>query len=800
MTAGIDPVLLTGPPRFSPSEAVELARRTFGVVASGAENLGSERDQTFMLLAPIRPGSVGPSTAGPAGVMPAGVMPVGVMPVGVIKVSNPAESTAMLDMEALVAWHIARVDPTLPIALPRRRPGGGDGVQDHRVSIEGRPGTDEVHWVRMYDVMPGRGRSDPLGFDDDALIAWGTTAARLTRATGGFFHPAAARLLPWDVQHAAAVHPMVGLIGNPRWRTAVAGALDRYDEVVAPAWGRLRAQVVHGDLSTDNVLVDERGRVSGIVDFGDMSHSAAVVDLVAALDSVGTGREGDELLRLGRLVIDGYERLTPLDPGERAILGELWAARAAVGVAIAAWRVDQGLEGSAFAERYSPTAVLMIETLASNGWRLDPPRRPHPVGRLVERRRAVLGPGLEPLSYDDPVEVVSASGVWLTDSTGRRLLDMYNNVPCVGHAHPRVTEAIARQGRVLNTNLRYLHGAAVELAERLVGYCPAGLDTVVFVNSGSEANDLAWRMATAVSGQRGGLCTSFAYHGVTEAIAALSPETWPAGHRPAHVERWAPPDPRRGRHLGPDGFVAAIDRLVGRGLGLAAAILDGVLQSDGVLDPPADYVRELVELTHAAGGCWIADEVQGGHGRTGLGMWSFERFGITPDFITLGKPMGNGHPVAALITRRDVAERFGAAQGSFFSTFGGNQVSIAAAAAVLDVLDDEGVIARVHRVGEQLRAASRAATADDDRVGDVRGVGLANGIEIVTDRLSATPDPGLAAAIKNALRRHGVLVGTTGPQGNVLKIRPPLAFRSEHVEPFLDAWGRARADTARSSV
>jgi 4-aminobutyrate aminotransferase-like enzyme len=334
--------------------------------------------------------------------------------------------------------------------------------------------------------------------------------------------------------------------------------------------------------------------------------------------------------------------------------------------------------------------------------------------------------------------------------------------------------------------MRYLHGAAIELAERLVASCPDGLDTVLFVNSGSEANDLAWRMATTFTGNAGGLCTARAYHGISEASAALSPESWLGGRAPAHVETWAPPDTYRGTNPDPSVFAAALDRLRARGLAAAAAILDGVLTSDGFYDPPPDYVAELVRLTHEASGLWIADEVQGGHGRTGEALWSFERFGITPDFVTLGKPMGNGHPIAAVITRREIAERF-AEDTVFFSTFGGNPVSAAAGLAVLDVLDDERVLPRVQAAGETLRTGILEIASRHSAIGDVRGVGLAIGIEIVRDRATKESDPATTTAIKESMREHGVLVGTTGAAGNILKVRPPLAFTTAEVPVFLDA-------------
>ena len=728
--SGIDAVLQVPPPALSAADACDIGRASFGVDAASALSLGSERDQAFLLT----------DAAG--------------SPAAVLKVSNPAEDPAMLDMEALAAFHAVRCDPALNVALPRRAvqaadvpPADGDDVPGRRARWE-RDGS--AHWARAYDVLPGRARLDPVTLSDDAVIAWGETTARLGLALRGFIHPKAIRRLPWDIKHAASVRPMIAAIADRAARIAVTAALDRFDAAVAPRWKLLRTQVIHGDLTTDNVIADGDGLITGIVDFGDMSHTALAADLVSVLDSLVAGRGTAEMFRVARLVIDGYERVMPLEPIERELIGELWAARAAVTVAIGSWRAAAGLEEPAFAGRYTDSSRGVIECLLAAGWdrasamlgsvpctpgAAGAGARPGLVAELGARRDAVFGPAMEPLSYAEPIEMASAEGTWMTGADGRRYLDMYNNVPCVGHGHPRVTAAVAGQWRTLNTNLRYLHASAVELAERLVATCPPGLDTVLFVNSGSEANDLAWRLARHHTGNTGGLCTQFAYHGMTAATADLSPEVLPGALTPPHVQTWAPPDTYRGLHLRAGGFAAALARLAASGHAPAAAILDGVLQSDGIHDLDPAYVRELVRQTHAAGGLWIADEVQGGHGRTGEAMWSFQRFGIVPDFVTLGKPMGNGQPVGAVITRRELAERF-ARDTVFFSTFGGNQVSVAAAHAVLDVLADERVLPRTVQAGLALREAVRAATRGHPRVGDVRGVGLANAIEIVTDRES----------------------------------------------------------------
>lgn len=774
-----DPSMRAQPPSFTSAQALAIAEKCFDVIAADAISLGSERDQAFLLL-----DGIGHRLT-------------------VMKVSNAAEDPAVLDMEQLVVDHIAAVDPSLPIARPWASPRTGERMATYE--------HDGTHWVRCYDVLPGHSRVPPTSMADDALVAWGATTARLGRAMRGFFHPRARRLMPWDASQAPLVRPLVPHVADQERRHLVVATLDRFDEVVAPRLSSLRAQCIHGDLSTDNALADDAGLVTGIIDFGDMTFSPLVVDLASVLDNLCARRSVDDLFRVARLVVDGYQQHTPLEDGELAVLVELWAARAAIGIAVSAWRAAVGLEEAAYAERSSDAGAAMLDAFLTMGWdasarRLGadrsfvvqqrapapaPAPAPSLAPSLAQRRDAALGPAIEALSYDDPIHLASASGVWMTAVDGRHYLDAYNNVPCVGHAHPRVVEAITRQARRLNTNLRYLHASAIELAERLKATLPPSLDTVMFVNSGSEANDVAWRMAVAHTGNIGGLCTAFAYHGITDAVAALSPEI--TGNRPVHVERWEPPDAYRGRFGDEAPFRAALDRLAGRGLRPALAILDGVLQSDGVLDPPPALVQQWVERTRAAGGLWVADEVQGGHGRTGEAMWSFQRFGIEPDLVTLGKPMGNGHPIAAVITRREIAASLVADGGVFFSTFGGNPVAAAAGLAVLDVLEDERVLDRVGHVGSALRAALREASAGYGCVGDVRGVGLAVGVEIVHDATTREPAADVARAIKEGLRERGVLVGTCGAAGNVLKVRPPLAFRLEHVPVVAAAFAGALA-------
>jgi 4-aminobutyrate aminotransferase-like enzyme/Ser/Thr protein kinase RdoA (MazF antagonist) len=727
-------VLESTPPRFTTEDAARLAAEVYGLSGT-AVDLGSERDQTFLI-----------EDGGPD---------------AILKISNSSEDGTVLDLEEAAIAHVFRVDPDLPVARP---------LAPRR--------TYEGHYVRLFERLHGRKGDHTLA--DARVRDFGDTHARLNLGLRSFFHPAAGRKLLWDLRHAPDLRALLPAIDDRGRRTLVELVVDRFEQEVVPRWPELRAQVVHGDLNLDNLLLDDEGRICGIVDFGDCSHTAHAADLAVAIASVMRGRRLDDVFRAARVAIDGYTTRVPLEPLELELLGRLVEARLAAIVAISAWRVQRYPENAEYIQTWDDDSWLLLELFAEVGAdtvaaELGAPRRTVPTSELARRRAGTMGALLTGLSYREPVHVVRGEGVWLYDVDGRRLLDAYNNVPVVGHCHPRVTEAVVTQTRTLNTHARYLYEPLVELAERLLESMPAeaGLDTVMLVNSGSEANDLAWRIGTAATGSATAIVTRHAYHGVTAAMADLSPEEWPGGHRPPAVARIAPP----GSGIDVD---AELDRALAELGSLGVVFLDGALTSDGVFTPQSDELRRLVERTHEAGGLYVADEVQAGHGRAGTHLWSFAQHGIAPDFVTLGKPMGNGYPVAAVITRREIVERF-PFSGRTFSTFGGNPVAARAALAVLDVIRDEDLVTRSGFVGDRLRSA--ITSLQNPQIVDVRGSGLITGVQLAS--------PELARDVVDALRTDGILIGRTGRNDDVLKIRPPLVFADEHADMLVASLARA---------
>ncbi|HWA45272.1 MAG TPA: aminotransferase class III-fold pyridoxal phosphate-dependent enzyme [Hypericibacter adhaerens] len=780
--------LKTNPPGFTTADAERIARELYGIDA-GATLLFGERDQNFRLRPAQGPGAV-------------------------LKLYNAHEDPAIVDFQIKALDHLALQDPGLPVPrLLATRAG------ERSARIEGPDGAGHIACAITF--LPGKLLEDVQ--PDAALLRdIGRTVARLDKALRGFFHPAAGQKIAWDIRRAGELRPFASLIGDPAVAAAVARVLERTVERL-PAFAALRGQVIHNDCNPGNVLVDAAGApaVAGIIDFGDMIHGPLMFDLaLAAAEAAG---EGMGAIESAQEVIAGYSAVLPLQEDEIALLFDAIAARFASTFAIFAWRQRHDRRGADKLERFERSELPVFEQLlsagpqaAANAFRkaaglsssLPVAATPKPPAQmpgasseaLIARRRRLLGSGLE-LSYERPVHLLRGEGVWLWDADGRRYLDAYNNVPNVGHAHPHVVEAVARQSALLNTNTRYLHETVLDYAERLCARMPAGLEVCAFVNCGSEANDIAWRIAKAHTGGTGALVMENAYHGGTEAVAALSPYGVPASDVAPHVRTLEAPDLYRGRFRASDpgaasGYAEAADRalasLMAAGHRPAAAMIDSAFISSGILDLPKGYLQAVAEKVRAAGGLFIADEVQYGFGRSGSHFWGFDFQGAVPDIVTMGKPVGNGHPLGVVVTRREILKSF-TDRTDYFSTFGGNPVSAAAGLAVLEVLEREGLQENARATGAYFRQGVEALMARHAAIGDVRGTGLVMGVELVRDRKTQEPAPDWTRRVANLMREQGVLIGTEGPRHNVLKIRPPLCFRREHADIAIEALDRALA-------
>ncbi|MGW7291886.1 aspartate aminotransferase family protein [Streptomyces xiamenensis] len=408
--------------------------------------------------------------------------------------------------------------------------------------------------------------------------------------------------------------------------------------------------------------------------------------------------------------------------------------------------------------------------------------------QLLARRRATLG-DIYPLFYDKPVHVVRGSGAWLVDADGVEYLDAYNNVPAVGHANPRVAEAVHRQLTRMNTHTRYLQDGVVEFAERFLATHPAHLDHVIFTNSGSEANDLALTIAKWRTGHQGVIVTRMAYHGTTSLLAGVSPENGPGMPLAPFVRVVDPPDTFRHGEAAGAVFAAAVREAIGEltsaGLGVAALLLDTIMSTDGIFPGPPGMLAEAFRTVQAAGGLVIADEVQPGMARLGEAMWGFQRHTDQVDLVTCGKPLAGGLPIGSLVLPAELSDGY-AAGHRYFNTFGGNPASIAAAGAVLDEVQHRGLLRGALEVGAALRRAIAEASATSPYVADVRGAGLFIGVEMV-DR-AGEPSRDIARRVVNGLRDRQVLISAVGRWGQVLKVRPPLVFTPQDVTAFVTAY------------
>ncbi|EWM09939.1 aminotransferase class III-fold pyridoxal phosphate-dependent enzyme [Kutzneria sp. 744] len=684
----------------------------------------------------------------------------------VLKISNPAESVEVVDMETQALQHIRAADPGLPVPE----------IVGVPVAVV-RDSSDRECLTRLITLLPGSPvEGGPL--DPSLAVQIGAIAGRVSVALQGFFHSAAGRSLMWDIRRMPSVVAAAGI--------GMGSVVDRAVPALK-ATASLPSGVQHGDVTLTNVLADN-GTVTGVIDFGDMHHTAAVADLAVTLTSVLRRSSSDLLWPLTEAVLRGYHGHRALSPAEVAVLGELVIARLLTTLAVSASRRGAHADNHRYITQYDNSSSRALDLLSG----FSPDDLADRLSRLAgtrdlagavtsadlpAKRAETMGGKLSPLFYDRPLEIARGSGPWLFAKDGARYLDAYNNVAVIGHAHPAVTRAVGLQMASLNTHSRYLHGGIVDLATRILATMPAPLDTILFTTSGTEANELAWRLATEYTGGDTAIIAEHAYHGSSKWMADLSSNEWPPGHRPPHVATFEAP---RGPELSETVGAARIS-LAAEGLRPALVLVDSQFTSEGILDAPGTFFAGLVSGAHAAGALYLADEVQSGYGRSGPQLWRFLLSGITPDIVTLGKPMGAGYPIGAVVTRRAIADAL-AARYEYFSTFAATPAAAAAGHAVLDILDLTSLPAQAASLGSLLR--SRLRDLDSPLLGEVRGTGLLAGIDVLP--AGSLTSRQVTQSLLSSLVAQGVLAGSTGPRGDVLKVRPPLVWEERHVTHFVD--------------
>ncbi len=772
------------PPQFELSQIQSLVRDLYGLEGRFTA-LNSERDLAWLVC----------NEEGPQ---------------GVIKISNAQEPEGIVDLQIKAVEHILEQDPALvvpPVIATRQ----GKAYEWITSDLSG-----DRHMIRLMAFMDGRVVEDtPEAYCDEYYYNIGVTMGRINATLQSFYHPyAGSNKHLWDLGHCLQLRDMLPGLPEGELRDLLTSTLDKAEQHTLPALKKTRCQLVHQDANDANVMVshDDPTQIAAILDFGDVAFNSILAEIVTIAETYADDEQ--DPVRPLLQVAQGYDSAYPLTGQEVDLLFDVMCLRLAMASIIINYRkLNDPEAGTHLEDRFYTKMLLKLvdmghETVTrrlrealrfpvyspieNNGRQFSDHQ-----DELVRHREQHLGKIWH--FYDQPLNITRAQGGWMYSADGTAYLDAYNNVPQMGHCHPHITKAIARQAEALNTNTRYMCDIVADYAARLTKDLPDHLNTCIFVNSGSEANDLAVQIAQSLSGHKGGLVLDNAYHGCTELTTKYSPESWqhlPDALHPTQIERLIEPDMYNGPYADhPEAaelYSADADRaiqaLASRGFKPATLMLDTAMCAHGVITPPDSYFDRVADKTRAAGGYVIADEVQAGLGRMGT-FWGFMGAGLNPekvDFITMGKPVANGHPLGVVILSSEMMKQFiGGTHPLLFSTFGGNTVACAAGMAVLDVIEREQLVQKSNDVGDQLRAGLRELAEKHPLIGDVRGRGMLVGLELVTCREKRTPAAEETEQLIKEMIKRNVMIGKSLP--GTLKIRPSLAWDKEEVDFFINA-------------
>jgi 4-aminobutyrate aminotransferase-like enzyme/Ser/Thr protein kinase RdoA (MazF antagonist) len=769
-------------PKFNKEESLKIVENLYHLEGTIKE-LPSERDQNYLVK----------TTTGDN---------------FVLKIAASSEKRKTLEFQNDVMNHISN-SVYCPKVVHTR-----DGEQISVVT-----GTDNrKYFVRLLSYLPGDMFGSIKNPASGLLFDLGRTIASLTRSLQNYSHPAAKREFPWDLKNATSViWQYRQYVSNKDKLDVVNYFLDFFEREIKPYLPRLKESVIHNDANDYNLVIDHsrlgKDRI-GIIDFGDMVYSYTIGELAITIAYAILGKS--EPLYCATHIIRGYNSIIPLTEIELDVLFSLICMRLCVSVSISSYQKNLEPENDYLKISETPAWDMLFylrkiplhhpSYVFKQCCNLSPsfydfPSKTLTKSQLLEKRNNILGRNLS-ISYKNPLKIVKGYMQYLYDEDGQTYLDMRNNVPHVGHSHPKVVWALQKQAAVLNTNTRYLQENLIQYTERLLSYFPPELSVCYFVNSGSEANELALRLARTHTGRNDILAIEGAYHGNTGELVNISHHKFSGKGgkgQQEYVHTVKIPDVYRGTYRTNDPKAGEkyakeveekLSNLQDKGIELSAFIFESILGSTGHHAFPKNYLKDVFQFIHEFGGICIADEVQVGFGRVGTHFWGFEKYGVVPDIVTLGKPIGNGHPLAAVITTKEIADSFNNGM-EFFSTTGGNSVSCAVGMAVLNIIEEENLQENALTVGNYIISRIKDLKEQYQIIGDIRGSGLFLGIEMIEDLKSLSPAISKTEIIVEEMKNRGVLIGNAK---NTLKIKPPMVFTIENAEFFIQTLEKVLID------
>ena len=648
---------------------------------------------------------------------------------------------------------------------------------------------NDKYIIRVLSYLKGKFLGE-IKVNDDTLSSIGEIVGKLTKHLKNYSNDSiSSRKWEWDIQYLDLNKKFLKHIEDPNKRKIVMYFFQQFDEFVKPKLEKLRTSIIHNDTNEWNILV-KKNKDLGIIDFGDLTESQLVNEVAICMTYASYDKE--KPLDSASLVLKSYNKIIRLTDTEVSLIYYLMAAKLCISVCNSAYSKKLNPENK-YALISEKSAWKMLKYLikispihAENTFRKALNRKITKIKSIkeyIKKRHSIISP-IFSLSYKKPIAFDSAAFQYMFDKSGNTFLDAYNNIPIVGHSHPKVTRAISKQINKLNTNTRYIYDQLYDYGSRLIKKFPKKLSKIYFVNSGSEASDLAIKIAFSHSKKNKIMVIENGYHGHTQRGTDISHYKFNnekgQGKKDYIIKVPMPntynsiyklPKIKIGKKYAEDAINKIDD--------VAAFISEPILGCGGQVPLAEGYLKEIYREVRKRGGVCISDEVQTGFGRLGKYFWGYEMHKVVPDIVILGKPMGNGHPIGAVITTDEIAKSFGKGV-EFFSSFGGNPVSCAAGIAVLNVLEEEKLQENAYNVGKYYMRKLNELKKEFKNIGDVRGSGLFIGIEIIKEN-SKIPDTKLAQTIKNEFRKNQILVGSDGPYDNVIKSKPPICFSKENV-------------------